>query len=328
MPINVRVLVDNYCLICSGNGRQIRTVHNPAAWNPIPSTAPLTLAVPDLPPLGFIYLVAWSDCALPAYQGVQSDGTSTQQINGQGLLASVGFRPLTSSGDPTWRVLATGTRPLAGNAPTIDNINAAMANAPRWETPAVSGVISTRAGARNPVSRPTGSFTGQWVWRDSFNGRVDPGNLRDARNLEAPFWPGFDHGEYLIFRIPAPLDTTVNLDLEFQLNRPKSATDTLDDSLVVGKKAKAIAGLLDLAAYIAATQPSCVTISGHTSAEGSLVDNDALSKRRANSVASWLASKSGFSAASFDAQGFGSTRPKFMPETLPQNRRVEVSFTR
>lgn len=72
-----------------------------------------------------------------------------------------------------------------------------------------------------------------------------------------------------------------------------------------------------------------ITVEGHTDDVGSDTDNQALSERRARSVASWLTSN-GVPPAGIQATGHGETQPK-VPNTSDrnraQNRRIEVTVT-
>ena len=72
-----------------------------------------------------------------------------------------------------------------------------------------------------------------------------------------------------------------------------------------------------------------VTVEGHTDDVGSDADNQALSERRARSVAAWLTGH-GVAAGSIQATGYGETHPK-VPNTSDrnraQNRRIEITVT-
>lgn len=69
-----------------------------------------------------------------------------------------------------------------------------------------------------------------------------------------------------------------------------------------------------------------VDINGHTDSTGSLQHNQALSQRRAQSVATYLVSQ-GVDGRRFAVQGFGPSQPiatNATPEGRAQNRRVEI----
>lgn len=151
-----------------------------------------SLTAPDL---SYIYIAAWSD-----------------DVTKQGLLAD--FNNLTLggsvlSGDPQWDVTATGIN--LGNIdppPTLPNLSAqiVLANAGSnpsggWVTPTASP-LNNAAGGIHGVTIAGIDPLAHWMWYDS--------GLDGSPN--APF-DGFNHQEYLIFRIPvtAPEPTTAGL---------------------------------------------------------------------------------------------------------------------
>jgi OOP family OmpA-OmpF porin len=70
---------------------------------------------------------------------------------------------------------------------------------------------------------------------------------------------------------------------------------------------------------------STIEIAGHTDAEGEEAANMALSERRAQAVADYLA-RAGLPSSRFIAVGYGSTQPVASNETdegKAQNRRIE-----
>ena len=72
-----------------------------------------------------------------------------------------------------------------------------------------------------------------------------------------------------------------------------------------------------------------VDINGHTDSTGSAQHNDALSQRRANSVANYLAGRS-VDSRRFAIRGFGFNQPiasNATPDGRAQNRRVEIHLT-
>ena len=91
--------------------------------------------------------------------------------------------------------------------------------------------------------------------------------------------------------------------------------------------------LSKLAQIIRAKRTGRVRIEGHTDAKGNDEYNQRLSKRRADAVKQWLATKGGVAPTVMEARGFGKTRP-VAPNTKPdgsdnpegraKNRRVEV----
>jgi len=145
----------------------------------VPETYSLTA-----PNLSYIYITAWSD-----------------DIIKQGLLAD--FNNITLggsvlSGDPQWQVTATGLNrgnvdppPSLGDLTTqILLANAGTNPSAGWTTPAVSS-LTNGAGGIHGVTIAGISSNARWMWYDS--------GLDTSSG--APF-DGFDHDEYLIFRIP------------------------------------------------------------------------------------------------------------------------------
>jgi outer membrane protein OmpA-like peptidoglycan-associated protein len=110
----------------------------------------------------------------------------------------------------------------------------------------------------------------------------------------------------------APLD-----DLDFITGSSKLGDDTF-------------ASLAELASYLNSNPGKSVALVGHTDAEGSLVNNLALSKKRAASVVKRLISSHGVSQNQLEAAGVGYLVPRASNLTeggRDQNRRVEVILT-
>ena len=86
----------------------------------------------------------------------------------------------------------------------------------------------------------------------------------------------------------------------------------------------------ELAAFLQANPDITVALVGHTDAEGSLAGNLALSKKRAESVASHLRNEFAIPSSVMEAQGVGYLAP-IAPNTTDEgrqkNRRVEVVIT-
>ena len=135
-----------------------------------------------LPEDQFIYVTSWSDHN--TYQGLMA-----QFDNGSGLILS---------GDPQWQVTATGiTRDNGAPPVSITDLSnqIVLANA---GSNASGGWGAAYAGFYNDPSSLWGTAIGggmassaRWMWYDS---GMDP-------SANAPF-VGFNHDEYLIFRIP------------------------------------------------------------------------------------------------------------------------------
>ena len=134
----------------------------------------------DLPSSNFIYVVTESDVAT-------AQGFLAQFTN---LLTNQRFY----SNDSQWQVTATGRRGLApydSSATALSELSAQLVAANGGSNPS-GGWVGTTAGATNGAS-PWGTIANidsaaRWSWYNS-NGSVDP------------TIGGYDHDEYLIFRI-------------------------------------------------------------------------------------------------------------------------------
>ncbi len=142
----------------------------------------------DLPPFDavpecYLYVVAWSDDK--DYQGWIGSFTGAITIHSE---------------DPRWSVLPTGIDKDNNQFPTMTEINNAMASASPgdWK--------HTTVGAANGGPPWNFGITGipsdaHWIWYDS-------GNDNRAIYPQSPYVPftvphqGFNHDEFLIFRIP------------------------------------------------------------------------------------------------------------------------------
>jgi outer membrane protein OmpA-like peptidoglycan-associated protein len=96
---------------------------------------------------------------------------------------------------------------------------------------------------------------------------------------------------------------------------------------------KAEAVLKDIESQIRAKSPSRVSVEGHTDGIGDPGYNMTLSRRRAQSVSSWLLARKVITASKLGTHGFGMLKPiapntrrngADNPEGRAQNRRVEV----
>jgi hypothetical protein len=141
-----------------------------------------------------LYMVASSDYAV--IQGLLVDVIDTR---GE-------FRLL--SGDPRWEVTATGLGSRWGSPVSLSELsdeilraNAGTNASGGWVPVAVSPKTNGEGGMFHPDSRTVPGIDpdSRWMWYDSG---------RDG-STGAPFWPGYNHDEWLIFRtqippIPAP----------------------------------------------------------------------------------------------------------------------------
>jgi outer membrane protein OmpA-like peptidoglycan-associated protein len=115
--------------------------------------------------------------------------------------------------------------------------------------------------------------------------------------------------------------------------RIELSADVLFDFDRADLKPAAEASLQKVGAVLAAYPRSRVTVEGHTDAKGSDTYNQALSDRRAASVAGWLQARAGIGADRLVSRGVGARRP-VAPNTKPdgsddpegrqRNRRVEI----
>lgn len=136
----------------------------------------------------YLYIVAWSD-------------DSTQQFLAADLLVDDGVDTNDmSTSSPLWEVYPTGV--------DIDDISSpALADVALQ----ISGVTSWANVSRSPIgniSNP-GNNIGDAIWFDS---GAQSSTCSGAINVGAPFCPGFDHQEYLIFRHPIVFSTDLDMD--------------------------------------------------------------------------------------------------------------------
>lgn len=175
IPFEVDITVDNsYALYYGTASTATNFVGSNGDWN---NTESYTF---DLPDDHFIYVVTQSDVAVA-----------------QGFLAQ--FTNLSNnsrfySQDSQWQVTATGHygfAPYDSTPTSFAELNAQLALANAGTNPS-AGWVGTTAGNANGASpwgtRPDIDAAARWVWYSS-NGDTNPTE------------PGFNHDEYLIFRI-------------------------------------------------------------------------------------------------------------------------------
>ncbi len=163
------------------------------------STESYSLTIPDS---SWIYIAAWSDDSV--MQGVLADFTNLT-IGGQIV-----------SGNTPWEVTATGVDldnwspapSLAGLTTEILNANAGANPSLGWVMPTASALTNV-AGGIHPATISGIDDDARWMWYDSGN---------DTTSANPPFTvppgsSGFNHDEYLIFRIPveAPEPVTMSM---------------------------------------------------------------------------------------------------------------------
>ena len=189
-PIRVNITVDNSYALFTGTETAATTfVGSDFSW---PTTETYTF---DLPANNFIYVVTASDLS------------TAQAFLGQFENLSNGNKFYSS--DPQWQVTATGLGPAApytGSAADLALLTQEILDANAGGNPS-NGWVAPTAGPGNGAGtwglRPGIDAAASWVWYSS-NGDPDPTT------------PGFDHDEWLVFRIsvaarPVPEPATLAL---------------------------------------------------------------------------------------------------------------------
>jgi hypothetical protein len=189
VPINVAVTADNVFAIYTGSETAAEV--SVAADNDWTSTATFSF---NLPSDDYIYVAAWSDDLVAQAFLAQFTNTST------------GYRFYSS--DPQWQVTATGVdkdkigSDYTEDVPTLAELTAQILLANAGTNPS-GGWVDTTVGPANGASpwglRPLIDAEAHWSWYDSGG---DPA-------AGAPFTSGFDHDEFLIFRIAVAATPTV-----------------------------------------------------------------------------------------------------------------------
>ncbi len=120
--------------------------------------------------------------------------------------------------------------------------------------------------------------------------------------------------------------TVVNTGDSLLVTLPDAVTFAVDSSTV---QPQFMGPLTDMAQTLRTDPRSVIDVMGHTDSTGSDAYNQALSERRAQSVANVLASR-GVNRDRLVAYGFGETQPIASNETVDgrqANRRVEIRIT-
>jgi hypothetical protein len=200
---------DNYWALYYGTSTAITSYSGQwGRYGSPPNPIPITFTVPSLN--DYVYIVAWSDL-----------GTA------QGFLASLQGQYSSSivlTGYAPWEVKPTSLGlngpppsicgPGTGNSfPScaflsglIGPLNGAISGSPPWTTPINNGSLnsaplgSNMLGATKPWSYLTNiDPSAKWIWY-----KKPSSNSSSCLNATgSPFKPGCDHGEPLIFRVPA-----------------------------------------------------------------------------------------------------------------------------
>jgi hypothetical protein len=178
--IEVTLTVDNsYALFYGTETAATNFVGSDVRWTGWYDAETFTF---DLPADHYIYVVTASDVAV------------AQGFLGQFTNLDTGYRFYSS--DPQWQVAATGrgrdNPPYDGAASSLAELTSAILDANNGANPS-NGWTGLTAGPQHGSSPwnivPGIDTEAHWVWYSS-NGTPDPTS------------PGFDHHEYLIFRIP------------------------------------------------------------------------------------------------------------------------------
>jgi len=185
---NVTMTVDNVYAIYAGDQFSATSLIGNATnllaadiWSP----ESYTLTVPDL---SYVYIAGWSDDSV--IQGLLADFTNTT-LSEQVL-----------SGDPRWEVTSTGMN--LGNTdppPSLATMTSQILLANAGGTPSGGWVPNTPSPADNAAGGIHGvtiagiDGTARWMWYDS--------GLDTTAEIFAPIpFDGFNHEEFLIFRMP------------------------------------------------------------------------------------------------------------------------------
>ncbi|HLG20550.1 MAG TPA: membrane dipeptidase [Bdellovibrionota bacterium] len=132
----------------------------------------------------FLYITAWGD-----------------DVGTQGLLFQIQVnRKMILSGDPLVQVvpsLIDLDQPFPSQGPGSADIRSIAGDADtnlKWRIPTIGGVNNGTFPVESPFPVvPAISSNAHWIWFNSGN---------DTSHASAPFYPGFNHKEYLIFRVP------------------------------------------------------------------------------------------------------------------------------
>jgi hypothetical protein len=183
VSIKVNITVDNsYALFYGTQTAATNFVGSDFSW---PTTETYSF---DLPAANFLYVVTASDLSV------------AQGFLGQFENLDAGYTFYSS--DPQWQVMATGlgsAAPYSGSAADLSLLTHEILDANAGGNPS-NGWTGLTAGPANGAapwgSRPSIDAAARWVWYSS-NGAADPTT------------PGFDHDEWLVFRIAVAATPTV-----------------------------------------------------------------------------------------------------------------------
>jgi hypothetical protein len=194
---NVTPTADNAYAFYIGDGTSATSFEG---WQPITGSIWAVESYDRVAPdTSWVYIAAWSDHG--SFQGLLVDFMN--QTNGGRVLG----------GDTIWwEVTATGDMHEEDDPPSLDwmtekilEANAGMNPSGGWVTPAVSPLTNAEGGIHN-VSVVDIEDDSRWMWYDC-------GRQTDPGEPNPPFQGGFNHDEYLIFRIPVTAPEPASLSL-------------------------------------------------------------------------------------------------------------------
>jgi len=176
IPIKVNITIDNsYALFYGNQTAATNFVGSDFNW---PTTETYNF---NLPSNQYLYVVTASDLSV------------AQGFLGQFENLDTGYKFYSS--DPQWTVMATGlgsAAPYSGSATDLALLTQEILDANGGGNPS-NGWVAPTAGPVNGAApwglRPNIDVAANWVWYSS-NGDLDPTT------------PGFNHDEWLVFRIP------------------------------------------------------------------------------------------------------------------------------
>lgn len=194
--VTATLAVDNAYIVCWGGATAITSCdpmppsfHGAYAGGPQPNTHTIPATSSD-----YIYVVAWSDdLVAQGFLGEFSGnlGTVYSAMNSSSPWQVCPASPLVSE-DRDIPDQPSNTIDAPTTPPSIAQLNTRLASC-TWQSVAIGPTNGSP-----PWGMKAGiSTSAQWIWFNS--------NQPACQGISAPFAPGCNHQEYLIFRIPASL---------------------------------------------------------------------------------------------------------------------------
>lgn len=226
--VTATLAVDNAYIVCWGGATAITSCdpmppsfHGAYAGGPQPNTHTIPATSSD-----YIYVVAWSDdLVAQGFLGEFSGnlGTVYSAMNSSSPWQVCPASPLVSE-DRDIPDQPSNTIDAPTTPPSIAQLNTRLASC-TWQSVAIGPTNGSP-----PWGMKAGiSTSAQWIWFNS--------NQPACQGISAPFAPGCNHQEYLIFRIPASLiviEEQVDLAVEKRIaNIPWQVGDTGQFSILV-----------------------------------------------------------------------------------------------